>query len=281
MAHVSETKKQEVEKLAQLIDEYPIVGIVNMENLPAKQLQIMRNKLRSSVVIRMSKGRLIKLALKSAKKEKVSSLEAHLKGMPALLFTKESPFKLFKTLKKNKSKTAIKPGQKAPHNIVIPAGPTSFAPGPIIGELGALRIKAGIEQGKVAIKEDALVAKEGDVVSERLAGVLSRLNIEPMEIGLDLVAAFENGEILTKNVLDVDEDAYIQKIMSGHSDAFRLAMEISYTGKETIALLIQKAFLESKALALEQSIPSKETINEMLAKAEAQAKSLSSKVKKE
>ena len=47
---------------------------------------------------------------------------------------------------------------------MIPAGPTPFAPGPIIGELGMLKIKAGIEAGKVVIKEDAHVAKKGDVI---------------------------------------------------------------------------------------------------------------------
>ena len=280
MAHVSEAKKQEVKNLSKLIDEYPIVGIVNLENLPAKQLQIMREKLRQNVLIRMSKARLIRLALKDAKKENVSKLAEYIKGMPALLFTKESPFKLFKTIKKNKSKTAIKSGQTAPNDITVPAGPTSFAPGPIIGELGALRIKAGIEGGKVAIKEDAQVAKEGDVVSEQLAGVLSRLGIEPMEIGLDLVAAYENGDILTKQVLDVDEDAFIAMIMTGHSDAFKLAMEIGYPTNETIVLLLQKAFSETKTLALEQNILSKDTVNEIIAKAECQAKALSSKVDK-
>lgn len=277
MANVSESKKKEVQQLTKLIEEYPIVGVVNMENLPAKQLQIMREKLRENVLIRMSKGRLIKIALTNAKKEHVIELTKHLKGMPALLFTRDSPFKLFKTLKKNKSKTAIKAGQKAPSDIVVPAGPTPFAPGPIIGELGALKIKAGIEGGKVAIKEDALVAKEGDVATEKLAGVLSRLGIEPMLIGLDLVAAYENGDILTKEVLDVDEDAYLAQLRQGHREALTLALETGYPTGDTILLLVQKAFTESKTVALETGILNKDTINELLAKAEAQAAQLNTK----
>ncbi len=280
MAHVSESKKKEVAELAKLIEKYPIIAIVNMENLPAKQLQVMRESLRQKVLIRMSKARLIKLAIQASKKENISKLSEYIKGMPALLLTNESPFRLFKTLKKNKSKTAIKPGQKAPNDIIVPAGPTSFAPGPIIGELGALKIKAGIEGGKVAIKADALVAQEGDVVNEKLASVLSRLGIEPMEIGLDLVAAYEKGEILTKKVLDVDEGKYIQMVMQAHSDAFKLAMETGYPTKDTIILLLQKAFSESKTLAIEQGILSKDTVNEIIARAEAQAGALSSKINK-
>ena len=278
MVHVSDAKKQEVKALTKLIEEYPIVGVVNMENLPAKQLQIMREKLRKDVLIRMSKARLIKLAIKDSKKQNVSKLNEYLKGMPALLFTKESPFRLFKTLKKNKSKAGIKQGQKAPYDIVVPAGPTPFAPGPIIGELGVLRIKAGIEGGKVAIKADAVVAKEGDVASEQLASVLSRLGIEPMEIGLDLVAIYEKGEILTKDVLDVDEDAYLAMLTTAHTDAFKLALEVGYTNSETILVLLQKAHSDARAIAIEQGILNKEVIDQVLGKAEAQANALHAKV---
>ncbi|MFP4195875.1 MAG: 50S ribosomal protein L10, partial [Candidatus Woesearchaeota archaeon] len=184
MAHVSEAKKRIVSEFTQLIDKYDYVGTVNMENLPAKELSTMREKLRDNVVIKMTKRRLLRVALKNAKKDGIEKLEGHMKGMPAMIFTNQSPFSLFKTLKKNKSTTAIKAGQIAPNDIIVPAGPTSFAPGPVIGELGQVGIKAGIEGGKVAIKQDAVVAKEGEEVSSTLAGLLSRLGIEPMEIGL-------------------------------------------------------------------------------------------------
>jgi len=144
VTHVSQRKKNTVAEFVTLIDKYDYVGAVNMENLPAKQLNNMRETLRDGVLIRMSKRRLLKVALEESKKEGVDQLIPHLKGMPALLFTNTSPFKLFKTLKKNKSSTAIKGGQTAPNDIVVPAGPTGFAPGPVIGELGGAGIKAGI-----------------------------------------------------------------------------------------------------------------------------------------
>ncbi|RJQ15799.1 50S ribosomal protein L10 [Candidatus Woesearchaeota archaeon] len=277
MAHVAEAKKQELKTLIDLMSQYPIVCILNLENLPAKQLQIMRERLRSTVVIRMSKTRIIKLALEQTQKENIQDLKKYLKGMPALLFTKESPFKLFKILKKNKSRTFIKAGQTAPSDITVHAGPTGFAPGPIIGELGALKIKAGIEGGKVVIKADSIVAHQGDVIDAKAASVLQRLGIEPVEIGLDLVAAYEKGEILTKDILDVDESAFIKNIMTAHSDAMKLAMDIAYPTTETMTLLLQKAFRDAKNIALEQGIVSKDVINELLAKAEAQASALHSK----
>jgi large subunit ribosomal protein L10 len=267
MAHVSQAKKEAVAEFAKLIDTYDMIGAVNMENLPARQLNNMRDTLRETVLIKMNKRRILQIALQQSKKAGVINLEPYLKGMPALVFSNDNPFTLFKTLKKNKSSTFIKAGQTAPKDIVVPAGPTSFAPGPIIGELGGAGIKAGIDGGKVIIKEDSPVAKEGDVISEKLAGLLTRLGIEPMEIGLDLTAIVENGEILTKAVLDVDEEAYYQQLIQGASWAYNLAMEASYPCQETIMPLLAKSFSESKTLALEQDILTDLTVGDTLIKA--------------
>ncbi|MFH1770109.1 MAG: 50S ribosomal protein L10 [archaeon] len=278
MAHVSQHKKDKVKEFTKLIDEYPIIGIVNMKNLPTKQLQVMRAKLRGNVLLRMTKTRLIRIALDNSKKPGIDKLKEQLKGMPALLFTKENPFSLFSTLKKNKSKAPISGGQTAPNDIVVPAGKTSFTPGPVIGELGGYGIMAGVEDGKIAIKQDKVVAKEGDVVSAKLAGLLQRLGIEPMEIGLDLVAVYENNEILTKDILDVDEDKYRANFMSASSMAFNLAVNIGFPTAETVIVLIQKAVAESRALVKEANIMTSENVGDILAKAEGQAKALDSKL---
>ena len=39
MAHVAEWKKEEVNELKSLIDKYDVIGIVDLLNIPAKQLQ--------------------------------------------------------------------------------------------------------------------------------------------------------------------------------------------------------------------------------------------------
>ena len=103
-AHVAEYKKEIVSDLINLMTNYPIIGVVNMENLPAPQLQKMRAQLRGNFYITMTKRRLMKLAIEQAKSSRkgIEQLENHLGGMPALIFTKENPFKLSKTLQKNK-----------------------------------------------------------------------------------------------------------------------------------------------------------------------------------
>jgi len=165
MAHVSDAKKEAVQKVKDLISEYPLVGVVNMANLPAPQLQRMREKLRDTVVMYMAKKRLIKLVLEDADKEGIQELEPYLKGIPALLFSSENPFKLYSIIQKNKSKAAAKAGQEAPNDITVSAGPTSFAPGPIISELGGLGLKTKVEDGKIHIIKDHVIVKEGEEIT--------------------------------------------------------------------------------------------------------------------
>lgn len=275
--HVSEQKKQNVNELTGLIKEYPIVGIVNMKDLPAQQLNSMRNKLRDNeVVIRMAKKPVIKFALENTKADKqdIDKLEGYLKGMPAMLFTKSNPFVLFKLIKKNKSKAPAKAGQEAPEDIFAKAGSTSFAPGPIISELAQFGIKSKVDQGKVAIQEDTKIATEGDIIDDKLASMLQKLDIMPMEIGLDLVAIYEEGTIFTKKVLDVDEDQIRADFDNAARWAFNLAFEAGYPTQDNIVLFITEAFTETKALALEIGHVSDDTINNILIKANNQALSV-------
>ncbi len=254
MAHVAEYKKKEVAELAKLFKEYPVIGIINMDNLPTPQLQKMRAQLRDTVNLRMSKKRLIKLALEKVEKQNIKELEKHLEGMPALLFTKEEPFKIALILRKSKSSAPAKPGQTAPRDIIIPAGPTGFTPGPIISELGQAGIKAGVDKGKIVVKEEKLVAKKGEKISHKIANLLTKFGIEPMEIGLNISAIYDDGVIYAGEVLDVDDKKLVEELKRAALWAFNLAVEVGYPSKGTISFLISKAYMQANAVAqLEKS----------------------------
>jgi large subunit ribosomal protein L10 len=227
----------------------------------------------------MTKKRLMKIVIEKVKDDKkgIEELLKFFGGMPALLFTKDDPYVLSKIIQKNMSNAPIKEGQTAPNDIIIKAGPTPFSPGPIIGELGMLKVKATIEGGKVVIKNDTLVVKEGDVVGKKLADILTRLGEEPMKIGLNLVAVYDKGEILTKDVLFVDEQEYLDKIALANSWALNLAMESGYVTGDTIKIFLSKAYHGAVALAVKTNIVTDETIKNLLAKAEAEANMLKAK----
>lgn len=272
MAHVAEYKKKRLAELVKLMTDYPVIAVVSVEGVPAPQLQKVRAQIRDNVVMTMAKRRIIKIALENVKETKkgIEKLKDSLGGMPALMFTKENPFKLAATLMKSKSKAPAKPGQTAPNDIIVEAGPTSFAPGPIIGELGQLGIKTAVEDGKIAIKEDKVLVKKGEVVSENAAALLTRLDIQPMEIGLMPTAAYDDGTIFKGDVLAVDEKEYINKLNIADSEAFNLAYEIKYPIKEVVEMLIGKAFNEAKAVGIEFKIIDKDVIDNLLGIAESE-----------
>ncbi len=249
-AKVSVAKKNEVQEFAKLLETYPIIGIVNVESLPSKQLQAMRGKLRKDIVIKMTKRRLLKFAIEAvkAKKPGIEKLMDFAGGMPAILFTHENPFKIYKAVQKSKSKAPLKPGQKAPFDITIPKGPTPFSPGPVISELATLKIKAGVEAGKIAIKEDSLVLKKDEVCSPLLSSMLLRLGIEPNEIGLNLVAFYEKGMIYQQSVLGIDDEKVKSDITQAHIWALNLAVEAGIMNKTTAELMLMKAEREAKAI---------------------------------
>lgn len=271
--HVSEKKKEIAKCIQKLVLSYPIIAAVDMENLPAPQLQQMRAQLRGKIELAMTKRRVIRHALEGIKPEKkgIEQLEPYLKGMPALIFTKENPFSLFKTLKKSKTSAPAKAGQTAPFDIKVLKGPTSFAPGPIIGELAQLRIKSGVEGGKVVIKEDSIIVKGGEKISAKAAEVLTRLGIKPMEVGLNVTAVYENGNLFTREILNIDEDKFMADLQKSAAWAFNLAVDIAYPTKETIKVLVGKAFNDAKALGLSQNIIDDEIIDELLSRAERSA----------
>jgi large subunit ribosomal protein L10 len=271
-------KQERVTSLKSLLKKYPIVGALNLEGMPADALQQMRSKLRGRGEIFMTKKRLLGIALADAKLE---SLKPHLRGMPALLLTKDNPFALFKMIKKSRAPAAAKPGQIAPRDLIIPAGPTPFAPGPVISELAKLGIKAGVEGGKVAVKQDATVCKEGEVINADVAGLLSRLGMTPMEVGLDLVAVFEAGTIYPKKVLDIDEVVFMADLTTAAQEAFNLAVEATYPTADTTVPIIQRAFREAKALGLEANILEKDLVEELLGKAERAARGVKAEAKLE
>ena len=276
MANITAQKTQAINKVKELVKKYSLVGVVNMHSLPTAQLQRMRKKMTGDVEIFMTKKRLMKLALEDLKKDfkGIDQLEEKLNGVPALLFTNENPFKLYGLLQKNKSKAAAKAGQIAPSDITIGAGPTQFTPGPIISELGSFGLKTSVKDGKIEIMSDAVVAKEGDEISGALAGLLQKMNIEPMEIGLDLVCVYEDGDIYGKKVLAIDENEYRDNFTNAHRWAFNLAMEAGILTDVTAELTIQKLFREAKAVAIEGGIMTPETTDEILARADRAGKAL-------
>ncbi len=255
-AKAAQYKKEQVAAFTELMKEYPVVGLVNVANLPSRQFQILRKKLRKDVLLVMGKTQFIKMAIDNVKGSKADfiKLSDSIEGMPALLFTKQSPFKVSALIRASKSKASAKPGQVAPYDLIVPAGPTPFTPGPIISELGAVGLKTGVENGKVTIREASTIVRLGEVISKKASEVLAKFGIEPMQVGLELVAAYEDGIVYGRDVLSIDAEHYMAMLKTAAAEALGLSIEIGYTTKDNIERFIGKAYSTAKNFAINQKI---------------------------
>ena len=256
----SEKKVNAVKEIKDLALKYKVIGLLNLENLPNLQFKKIKHKLKEYLLIKTYKKRIALIALSELKDKKanIEKLNEHVKGITALVFTNEDPFKLQKFFSKSKTNAPAKAGQIAPRDLIINPGPTPFTPGPIIGELGQLGIKTEVKEGKVAIKEEKLLVKQDQVIDKKAADLLAKLNMQPMEIGLSLVAAYDNGLIYLKDVLSVNEGEYLKNLKQAYMNSLNLGISISYTNKETISFLLRKASREISALSKRVDINEKE-----------------------
>lgn len=272
---VATWKNREVETLASIASGSKVVGLVSIKNIPSSQLQRMRKALKGTADIKIAKNSLLQ---RSFKKAKIDGLERYIDGPTAIISTDLNPFKLSRFLKSKRSSTYAKGGNMADKDILIPKGDTPFAPGPIIGDLQKVGIKAQIRGGKIVVTEDSLVVKAGQAISADLANVLTRMDIKPFEIGLDLSAVYESGTIYPKDVLDIDDVRTIENLQAAYRNSMNLALNAGVCNSATICPLLKIASTNAMNLALNANIMNKETIGFILAKANTGAHALASKV---
>ncbi len=278
MPHVAEWKKDEVASLKELINSYEVVGMANLANIPGPQLQKMRRTLKDSATLKMSRKTLMSLALNDSEKTNIENLEDHMEGQPALIFTNMNPFKLYKILENSKTPAPAKAGSIAPEDIVVPKGDTAFKPGPVLGELQKAGIPAKIEKGKIVITNDKTIVEAGETIPRDVASILTRLEIYPLEVGIDLRAAYESETIYTSDLLTIDEEKTLADVQKAFTQALNLSVEAVIFNKESTPLIIQKAVSQSLNLALNAEILNEKTRDILLAKAYAQMLSVASEV---
>jgi len=279
-SHPNPAKVAEVDVLAARMRDAAVIGIVSVAGIPARQFQAMRRRLRGKAEIRVAKNTLVRLALERAGAERkgLTDLAASLAGQTAVVTTKLNPFRLFKELESTKTNAPARGGEVAPAEIWVRAGETPFKPGPIVGELQKAGVPAAIEKGKVLIKKDKLLVKAGDRIPREVASVLTRLEIYPLIVGLDLRSAYEAGQLYGRDVLAVDDVKVRAQVGDAIRGALNLSVFIEYPTTFTVPFLIGKAVREAYGLAIEAGFPTKETAKFLIAKAQAQALALAARV---
>jgi len=245
-AHVSEDKKKRVKSIADKLKSKTVM-IVSVKGLPSAQFQDIKKKLRDKAHIKVVKKNLLNFAIEHAGNQEIKKLEEYNGDSTALLFSDHDAFEISGILADNKSPAKAKAGDIAPSDVEVKAGPTSLLPGPDISALSAVGLAPKVEDGKIAIMQDKVIAKEGDTITEDMASIMAKLDIIPFEVGFEPVAAFMVGHVYTD--IKIDKEGFLEEMLAMYGRVLPFAVEIGYPAAETLDFMLAKAGVHEGIIA--------------------------------
>jgi len=272
-------KTQLYQQVQEVPKKYKVLGLVRMEKVRASQILPLRKKLQDDVEFIAIKDKVAKKALEKVDIPGIKDIINQLTGQCLFMLTNMSPFKLNVLLAKNKVMLAARGGDIASVDVVVPAKNTGVAPGPMLTDFKEAKIPTKIDQGTIWITKDTIPVKKGEVISDKLAALLGKLDIKPVEAGIALESALEEGVSYGKEELVIDVEKIRDEFAQAHQEAISLSIEAAYVTPENVEAILAKAAQGARSVSIESGFLTDETKEQILQKADAQAKSVASKAK--
>ena len=272
-------KAQMYQQMLELPKKYSVTALVRMEKVRASQLLPLRKKLLGEVEIISIKDKIARKAFEKLDIPGAEKMREKLTGQCVFMFTNMSPFKLNVLLGKNKVLLVARGGDTASIDVVVPPKNTGIAPGPMLTEFKENKIPTKIDQGTIWILKETTPVKKGEVISTKLAALLGKLDIKPIEARIVLNSALSESILFSEEELIVDVDAFRDKIAQANQNALALSTEIAYVTEDNIAQILAKASQAGISLSVEAAYVTDETKEQILQKAHSQAKGVASKAK--
>jgi large subunit ribosomal protein L10 len=267
------------QQLQELPKKYSVLALVRMEKVRGSQLLPLRKKLQGEVEIVSIKDKVAKLAFAKVGITGIDKLSEKITGQCVFMFTNMSPFKLNVLLGKNKVMLFARGGDNASMDVVIPPKNTGIAPGPMLTDFKENGIATKIDQGTIWIMKETIPVKKGEAISEKLAGLLSKLDIKAIEAGIILNAALEEGLVYQQEEMIIDVEKFRNDLARAHQEAVSLSIEAAYITSDNIEHILAKAAQSARSVSTEAGYLTEDTKEQVLQKAHGQAQGVTSKAK--
>ena len=272
-------KAQMFAQLQEIPKKYKTMAIIRTTKVRSTQLLPLRKTLKGEVEFVNIKDKVAKIALSKIDVPGIKEIAEELTGQCMLMFTNMSPFKLNVLLAKNKIMMAARGGDVASIDVVVPAKNTGIAPGPMLTEFKEAGIPTKIDQGTIWIAKDSTPVEKGGVINAQLAALLGKLDIKPVEAGISLYSALEDGLKYSQEEMVIDVEKVREAFITSHQEAVSLSIEAGYITADNISQILSKASQNARSLSVESGFMTDETKEQILQKADAQAKGVASKAK--
>lgn len=255
------------QKLKELLNKYPSIFLVNVDNVGSNQMHQIRVALRGKGVVLMGKNTMVRRALRSILSEypQFERLLPHVKGNIGFVFTADDLKEVREIIIANKVAAPARAGAFAPKDVTVPASNTGMEPGKT-SFFQALGIPTKIARGTIEIVSDVKVVIAGTRVGTSEATLLNMLNISPFTYGMTVVQIFDQGNAFAPEVLDIDEKELLDRFLSGIKTIAAISLALRYPTLVSVTHTLVNAYknLLAVALATEYTFDGAEKIKEYL-----------------
>lgn len=275
-------KTKAIEEILHLIEPSRTVMLVNVHKVKASTINEARSKLRGKAIFKHVKTTLLQKAVERTSSQALRKfLKRHAtKGSLMLILSNEEPCELQQELRKYSIRLPLSAGDVVDREIVVQAGNTGLPAGPVISSLNEVGLPTRIETGSIWITRDTVVAKPGDTVTPRLASVLSKLNIRPVEAFIRSYAAICDDIIFTEEILSKRPEDFINEFSKEFENSFKLSIAALFPTPENLGLMLREAFSKGVRLGLEAKYYDKNIVKMLLQIAKASASQLEALLEK-
>ncbi|KAJ3515895.1 hypothetical protein NLJ89_g1474 [Agrocybe chaxingu] len=260
------------EKLKELLAKYPSIFLVNVDNVGSNQMHQIRVSLRGKGVVLMGKNTMVRRALRTILSEnpQFERLLPYIRGNIGFVFTDQDLKEVRDLITANKVAAPARAGALAPKDVIVPASNTGMEPGKT-SFFQALGIPTKIARGTIEIVSDVKVVTAGTRVGPSEATLLNMLNISPFTYGMAVVQIFDQGNIFSPDVLDIDEQELIDRFLSGIKTIAAISLALNYPTIVSVTHSLVNAYknLLAISLATEYTFEGADKIKEYLANPEA------------
>ena len=272
-------KAQMYQQLQELPKKYKVLALIKMYKVRSTQILPLRKILKDDVEFVSIKDKVAQKALEKLDVPGIKDIVGELSGQCMFMFTNMSPFKLNVLLAKNKIMMMARGGDVASLDVVVPAKNTGIAPGPMLTEFKEAGIPTKIDQGTIWIAKDTTPVLKGEVINEKLASILGKLDIKPVEAGISLFVALEDGVKYVEAEMVIDVEKIRGEFAQAHQEAVSLSIAAAYITPDNISQILSKAAQSARSVSVESGFMTDETKEQILQKADAQARAVAGKAK--
>ncbi|KAK9479497.1 ribosomal protein L10-domain-containing protein [Lipomyces japonicus] len=274
MGGTREKKVEYFAKLRTLLEEYKSIFIVGVDNVSSQQMHEIRRALRGDGVILMGKNTMVRRAIRGFLSEfpEFERILPHVRGNVGFVFTNGDLKEIREVIVSNKVAAPARAGAVAPKDVWVPAGNTGMEPGKT-SFFQALGVPTKIARGTIEITNDVQVVSAGGKVGASEATLLNMLNISPFTYGVAILQVYDQGQIFSPEILDIEEEALVKSFTSAITSVTAISLAIGYP---TISAVIHSVFNHYKeilaiSIATDYTFEAAEAIKDRIANPDAYA----------